>query len=71
MENGTKSDNNFGGTTKETDKKRSKPNVFSRLFLWWVCPVLITGNKRDVEEEDLIVPSKKYDSDKLGDYLER
>lgn len=70
MENGTKSENSFGGTTKDTAKKTSNPNIFSRFFMWWVCPVLITGNKRDVEEEDLIVPSKKYNSDRLGEYLE-
>ncbi|KAJ0181178.1 hypothetical protein K1T71_003263 [Dendrolimus kikuchii] len=55
----------------ERKNKRNKPNLFSKLFIWWVCPVLIKGNKRDVEEEDLIVPTKKYDSDRLGAYLER
>ncbi|KAJ0181179.1 hypothetical protein K1T71_003264 [Dendrolimus kikuchii] len=56
---------------KANTKKRSNPNVFSRLFLWWVCPVLIKGNQRDVEEKDLIIPNKSYDSEKLGAYLER
>lgn len=52
-------------------KNRSKPNIFSRIFICWVCPVLFYGNKRDVEESDLIVPSKQYDSDRLGEKLER
>ncbi|XP_053600748.1 uncharacterized protein LOC128669719 [Plodia interpunctella] len=54
-----------------TEKKRNRPNIFSRIFLWWVCPVLIKGNKRDVEEDDLIVPTKQYDSQKLGDDFEK
>lgn len=55
----------------ETKKKRKKPNVFSRLFLWWMCPVIITGNKRDVMEEDLIIPSESFNSDRQGEYFER
>lgn len=72
MENGTKasSDNAFGSSSGPSQKKRNKPNIFSTLFFCWICPVLVTGNKRDVEEDDLIVPPKSYDSDKLGDYLE-
>ncbi|CAH2099924.1 unnamed protein product [Euphydryas editha] len=56
---------------KEVNKKRSKPNILSKLFICWICPVLFKGNKRDVEEDDLIVPSKQYDSDRLGVKLER
>ncbi|XP_026726078.1 multidrug resistance-associated protein 4-like [Trichoplusia ni] len=54
----------------QTTRKRNKPNFISTLFIWWMCPVFINGNKRDVEEEDLIVPSKRYDSQRQGDYLE-
>lgn len=57
--------------SEENVKKRSKPNIFSRIFICWVCPVLYHGNKRDVEESDLIVPNKQYDSDRLGEKLER
>ncbi|CAF4884012.1 unnamed protein product [Pieris macdunnoughi] len=53
------------------DKKRSKPNLLSRLFICWVCPIFVKGNRRDIEEDDLIVPNKYYDSDKLGSHLER
>ncbi|XP_047534615.1 uncharacterized protein LOC125069235 [Vanessa atalanta] len=52
-------------------KKRNKPNIVSRLFICWICPVLFKGNKRDIEENDLIIPSKQYDSDRLGGRLER
>ncbi|XP_026726077.1 multidrug resistance-associated protein 4-like [Trichoplusia ni] len=73
MESETKNTQN--GTTirsaPETPKKRHKPNIFSKIFLWWICPVLVTGNKRDVEEEDLITPTKAYDSEKQGDYFEK
>ncbi|KAF9419224.1 hypothetical protein HW555_004151 [Spodoptera exigua] len=50
---------------------RKKPNILSRIFVWWIFPVLITGNKRDVEEDDLIVPSKKFNSERQGEYFER
>ena len=52
-------------------RKSHKPNILSRIFIWWICPVLINGNKRDVEEEDLIIPSKRYNSEKQGEYFER
>ncbi|XP_068628827.1 ATP-binding cassette sub-family C member 4-like [Battus philenor] len=52
-------------------RKRNNPNIISRLFLCWVLPVLYRGNIRDVEESDLIVPKKKYDSDYLGEKFER
>lgn len=52
-------------------RKRKKPNILSRIFIWWICPVLINGNRREVEEEDLIIPSKVYDSEKQGEYFER
>ncbi|KAJ8734039.1 hypothetical protein PYW07_014590 [Mythimna separata] len=52
-------------------RKRKKPNILSRIFIWWICPVLINGNRRDVEEDDLIIPSKRYNSEKQGEYFER
>lgn len=65
----TKYQNGTGNIEKS--KKRSNPNILSRLFFWWMCPVLVTGNRRDVEEKDLIVPNKHYDSERQGDYFER
>lgn len=58
-------------TDEGNRRKRKKPNILSRIFIWWICPVLINGNRRDVEEEDLIVPSKRYNSEKQGEYFER
>ncbi|XP_050352389.1 uncharacterized protein LOC126774816 [Nymphalis io] len=55
----------------DVGKKRNKPNILSRLFICWICPVLYRGNKRDIEEDDLIIPSKQYDSDRLGGKFER
>ncbi|RVE50388.1 hypothetical protein evm_004925 [Chilo suppressalis] len=52
-------------------KERKKPNIVSRIFFWWICPVLVTGNRRDVIEDDLIVPSKIYNSKQQGDKLEK
>ncbi|VVC94160.1 unnamed protein product [Leptidea sinapis] len=52
-------------------KVRSKPNVFSSFFICWVLPIFLIGNKRDVEEDDLIIPNKPYDSEDLGEKLER
>ncbi|XP_039745503.1 multidrug resistance-associated protein 4-like [Pararge aegeria] len=55
----------------DKNNKRSKPNVISKLFICWVFPVLFKGNRRDVEEDDLIIPNKPYDSDRLGEKLQR
>lgn len=64
--------NGIANTENENvPKKRSNPNFISRLFICWVCPVLVKGNRRDVEERDLIVPAKKYDSEPAGDRFER
>lgn len=72
MENGGSDLNGIANSkTENVPKKRSKPNIISKLFMCWVCPVLVKGNRRDVEESDLIVPAKKYDSDRTGDRLER
>ncbi|XP_041973788.1 ATP-binding cassette sub-family C member 4-like [Aricia agestis] len=54
----------------QSERQRTDSNIFARFFICWVCPVLYTGNKRDVEEEDLVVPSRRYDSDRLGEKLE-
>ncbi|XP_052753897.1 ATP-binding cassette sub-family C member 4-like [Galleria mellonella] len=71
MENNVKSNSKYKTFNDGTQKKRSKPNIISRIFICWMCPVLVKGNKRDVEEKDLIVPNKQYDSERHGDKLER
>lgn len=58
-------------STEKLNKKRNNPNIISRLFLCWVLPVVYRGNIRDVEESDLIIPTKKYDSNRLGENFER
>ncbi|XP_037300590.1 LOW QUALITY PROTEIN: multidrug resistance-associated protein 4 [Manduca sexta] len=68
MENGAKSATN---EKKAKERKPHNPNILSSLFIWWMCPVFITGNKRDLEEDDLIVPTKKYEAEQLGEYFER
>ncbi|XP_049887665.1 ATP-binding cassette sub-family C member 4-like [Pectinophora gossypiella] len=69
MENGTSPNTKAEGAGK---KKRKQPNIVSRWFLCWVCPVLFNGNRREVEESDLVSPpSKQYDSQIAGDKLER
>lgn len=68
MENGV---NNKETDDNSKEKKRNKPNFISRLFIWWMCPVLFKGNRRDIVEEDLIIPTKQYDSERLGNTFER
>ncbi|KAG6461030.1 hypothetical protein O3G_MSEX012378 [Manduca sexta] len=68
MENGDKKTTD---ENKAKERKPNNPNILSSLFVWWMCPVFLTGNKRDLEEEDLIVPTNKYDSEQLGAYFER
>lgn len=48
-----------------------KANFLSQIFICWMCPVFFKGNKRDLEEEDLIAPPKQYYSEVLGEKLER
>ncbi|KAJ2946419.1 hypothetical protein O0L34_g12458 [Tuta absoluta] len=68
MENDTAKD----ASKEQKPKKRSNPNIFSYLFICWMCPVFFKGNRRNVEEEDLIIPpSKIYDSQVSGDLLEK
>lgn len=72
MENGgTKTSEANNKSNYNEKKKRNNPNIISRLFFCWMCPVLFNGNRRDVEEEDLVVPSKKYDSDRQGALFEK
>ncbi|XP_063890832.1 uncharacterized LOC110383917 [Helicoverpa armigera] len=68
---GVENKNNVQNAEGPARKTYKKPNILSRIFLWWMCPVLITGNKRNVEESDLIPPSNLYNSERQGEYLER
>lgn len=67
-------ENGSNGVNKEYDRnnpKKFKPNFLSSLFLCWMCPVIYKGNQRDLNEDDLISPSKKYYSEVVGDKLEK
>nr|ADH16744.1 ABC transporter family C protein ABCC2 [Heliothis subflexa] len=68
---GVENKNNVQNAEGAARKTYKKPNILSRIFLWWMCPVLITGNRRNVEESDLIPPSNLYNSERQGEYLER
>lgn len=55
---------------KETGPK-SPPGLFSRLFYFWTFPLFYYGNRRDLEEYDLVRAKKIYESKRLGDKLEK
>ncbi|XP_050359934.1 ATP-binding cassette sub-family C member 4-like isoform X2 [Nymphalis io] len=52
-------------------KKKSPPGLFSRLFFLWTFPLFYYGNRRDLEDEDLIPTKTVYNSKTAGDILER
>ncbi|XP_023229457.1 multidrug resistance-associated protein 4-like [Centruroides sculpturatus] len=45
--------------------------VFSRMFLWWIFPIISKGRKRFLKEEDLLEISKYHTSEYLGDKLQK
>ncbi|XP_067135106.1 ATP-binding cassette sub-family C member 4-like [Centruroides vittatus] len=45
--------------------------VFSRMFLWWIFPIISKGRKRVLKEKDLFQISKYHTSEYLGDRLEK
>lgn len=47
------------------------PNVFSRSLFCWMVPIFYYGNKRDLEEYDLVPTKSLYNSKVVGDKLER
>lgn len=56
-------------SSAEKRRKPHKPNILSRIFLWWMCPVLVKGNQRDIVEDDLIIPKKSFNSENQGEYI--
>ncbi|XP_045455242.1 ATP-binding cassette sub-family C member 4-like [Melitaea cinxia] len=52
-------------------KKKSPPGLISRLLYIWMFPLFYNGNRRDLEDEDLVPTKKIYNSKIVGDYLER
>lgn len=75
MATGTKSQ---GRTSKNKDKNEKKmpseknvPSLLSRLWFCWMFPMFYNGNKRDLEEHDLMPAKRMYESKLSGDKLER
>ncbi|XP_045760841.1 ATP-binding cassette sub-family C member 4-like [Maniola jurtina] len=56
--------------SKEPPKKQP-PGMFSRLLFIWTFPMFYFGNRRDLEEYDLVSARTIYDSKTVGDELER
>ncbi|XP_059049067.1 ATP-binding cassette sub-family C member 4-like [Achroia grisella] len=61
--------------TKERNKSSSslkaRPGALSRFFFCWMLPLFYYGNRRDLEEDDLVKAKEIYNSKRVGDELER
>ncbi|XP_048004522.1 ATP-binding cassette sub-family C member 4-like [Leguminivora glycinivorella] len=63
-----------GPAEKKMDGKTSiqdPPGLIARLGFFWMIPAFYNGNRRDLEEYDLIAAKSIYDSKIVGDKLER
>lgn len=56
---------------KKMPSEKKVPHFLSRLWFCWTFPMFYNGNKRDLEEYDLIPTRKMYGSKESGDKLER
>lgn len=56
---------------KKMPSEKEVPSLLSRLWFCWTFPMFYNGNKRDLEEYDLMPNKKIYDSKISGDILER
>lgn len=56
---------------KKHVSEKKVPNVFSRLFYFWMCPMFYNGTRRDLDEDDLVPARDMYISKSVGDKLER
>ncbi|KPI93322.1 putative multidrug resistance-associated protein lethal(2)03659 [Papilio xuthus] len=50
---------------------KEPPGLFARLMFLWTFPYFYNGNRRDLEEEDLVPTTPDYHSRTVGDKLER
>ncbi|CAH4030827.1 unnamed protein product [Pieris brassicae] len=58
--------------SKDWEKRQnSPPGILSRLFYVWTFPLFYNGNRRDLEDEDLVPTRDMYGSKRVGDALER
>ncbi|XP_026324225.1 multidrug resistance-associated protein 4-like [Hyposmocoma kahamanoa] len=67
---GNKSKNGINNKKKMPSEKKL-PSLLSRLWFCWMFPMFYNGNKRDLEEYDLMPTKRIYDSKFSGDKLER
>ncbi|XP_072936036.1 ATP-binding cassette sub-family C member 4-like [Epargyreus clarus] len=56
---------------KKENGPKSPPGLFSRLLFCWTFPLFYYGNRRDLEEFDLVPARDIYDSKRVGDKLEK
>lgn len=72
---GTKSQDNTSENNVKNNKKmpseKKVPSLLSRLWFCWMFPMFYNGNKRDLDEYDLMPTKSIYDSKLSGDKLER
>ncbi|XP_045508072.1 ATP-binding cassette sub-family C member 4-like [Colias croceus] len=58
--------------SKETaPPQKSVPGLVSRMLYAWMFPLFVNGNRRDLEEYDLVPTKSIYDSKITGDALEK
>lgn len=72
---GTESERNTSknkiNNKKKMPSEKKLPSLLSRLWFCWMFPMFYNGNKRDLEEYDLMPTKRIYDSKFSGDKLER
>ncbi|CAG5018109.1 unnamed protein product [Parnassius apollo] len=56
---------------KKSPRIKEAPGVLARLWFFWTFPYFYYGNRRDLEEYDLVRAKSKYNSKLVGDNLER
>lgn len=57
--------------SRRPPSEKSPPGIFSRFLFCWMWPMFYYGNRRDLDENDLVPPKRKYDSKPVGDLLEK
>ncbi|XP_053601473.1 ATP-binding cassette sub-family C member 4-like [Plodia interpunctella] len=65
------SSDSSGKENNKMSSEKSAPGLISRFFFCWTFPLFYNGNRRDLEEYDLVRPRKIYDSKSVGDKLEQ
>lgn len=66
--------NEYEKLHSEEDARNVNPvinaNIFSRLTIWWMNKIFVTGNKRPLEEEDLFPLLEEDKSEVLTEKLQ-